>query len=243
MCFLQLGYSPSSFFLPPTVPLTPPILHLAGVNHLTLAHLCPHSSLSLPFCLYRLWLLHSAVVQNQTLSLSVCLCHSSVSWCIWQTCTVERQQTSNGRSVWAGVCVCVLCGGGCAHLHVCAHAQMTKATVRLRQLNPIWEYFHTSFRFCTDTEPTPTKPLTLESLSCPTRTAELSQYAPTCTLYHGHTLHFKSLQRSLVVREAVTWFDPLNRKCIHLPWQQPDRIIQEWVCLRQRDCNNFHNGL
>lgn len=51
----------------------------------------------------------------------------------------EHELWKDNRQVMGEVCgrVCVLCGGGCAHLHVCTYAQMTKATVRLRQLNPI----------------------------------------------------------------------------------------------------------
>lgn len=179
------SFFPSPPLFPPllAVPLTPLLLQLASMNHWTRTHLYSHPTLYSPLSSllshhllhFFSWLLSCCL----SLFLSVFTTLSSVSLCIWQTWAVERQQTSSGRSVWASVCVCVcvLFGGSCAHLHVCAYAQMTKATVRLflRQLNPIWKYVMWAFGSVL----TPTKPLTLELLSCPTRTAEISYYAPT----------------------------------------------------------------
>lgn len=174
-------------FLPPllAVPLTPLLLHLAGVNHQIRIHLYPHSSYYSLFSsllpsisFYCPLLLFQSPPEwfrgSRSLSVFVTLSHlflgASGKHELWK----DNRQVMG--EVCGRVCVCMLCGGGCAHLHVCT--QMTKATVRLCHLNPIWKWFHMSFWFFSDTELTPTKPLTLETLSSPTRTVAISQYAP-----------------------------------------------------------------
>lgn len=72
-------------------------------------------------------------------------------------------------------------GGGCAHLHVCVHIcaddKGNCMSLSKKKSSP-QVFFYVSFWFRTHTEPTPTKPQTLESLGRPTTSTEVSQYAP-----------------------------------------------------------------
>ena len=70
------------------------------------AHICVHTPLFSPPFYLSLYLSFYGFTPL-SLFLSLFVTPSSVSWCIWRTWAVERQQTSNRRSVWASVCACV----------------------------------------------------------------------------------------------------------------------------------------
>lgn len=75
-----------------------------------------------------------------------CLYHSLICFLVHLANMSCGKTTDKQWEKCVGEYVCVLCGGSCAHLHVCAYAQMTRATVRLflRQINPFWKCFHMS---------------------------------------------------------------------------------------------------
>ena len=107
-----------------------------------------------------------------SLSLSLSLARSLSLSHLFLGASGEHELWKDNRQVMGDVCgrVCV-CVCVCVCVYVCVsvvwgrlctsacvpYPQMTKATVRLRQRNPIGKYFHMSSWFCTDTEQTPTE--------------------------------------------------------------------------------------
>lgn len=139
-------------------------LHLAGLNHQTHTHL------------FLLRALHPLpAVPYSYFTLSVTLSH------LFSPASGEHELWKDNRQVMGEVCVCNMWGRPCpsAWVHICLDDKGSCTSLsKKKKKNPIWKYFRKSFWFCTHTELTPTKPLTLKSLSCPTSAAETSLYAP-----------------------------------------------------------------
>lgn len=125
------------------------------------------------------------------------------------------------------VCVCLLCGGGCAHLHVCRTRRWQRQLCVFVNQIPSESIFIWALGSVPTLNRHPQKPLTLESLSCPTRIAEISQYSP---IYNGSM----NMLKKHVCKKLDGWPvipEPLDSKCIHLGGssQELDTIIQAYI--------------
>lgn len=130
--FLKLGHSPFSFFFclplpsPPSlaVPLTPPLLHPAGVNHHTLAHLCPHAPPLSSLLSSSIFFWNSVTPRCVRMRLSLYVCVTLPH--LFLSASGEHELWKDNRQVMGEVCgrvcvyVCVdVVWWRCAHLHVC----------------------------------------------------------------------------------------------------------------------------
>lgn len=128
MCFLQLGqrrFALPLLILPPPPfpsptcspldPSTPSPCRRESSHTRTSLYTLLSSRLSLPSFAFSLL---SGSESDSLPLLSICRCHSLICFSVCLRRAVERQQTSNGRSVLRSACVARgwLCTSACAHI-------------------------------------------------------------------------------------------------------------------------------